>query len=178
MAQSIGLIIKTERVASEYTTDKGGEHQASLIQDLFRDAQSGARNINVDVFTSTAAPVAASATLTLASAIATDAVTIGTVTFTGSDTPSGVLQFDTNAGSDALIAASLAETINAHPVAGEIVSASASGDVVTVTCKQKGVIGNQIPISSADATITASGAFLTGGTGGLSGTAQNYSLGL
>lgn len=131
----------------------------------------------VEVQTGSDNPVAASGTLTLSSVVATDAITIGAVTFTGSDTASTVVQFDTSLGTDALIAANLASTINSHPTISQIVTASADAAVVTVTCKVKGVVGNAINISSADGTITASGANLTGGTGGVTETAVSYDFG-
>jgi len=119
-------------------------------------------------------PVAASATFTLVSAIATDAVTIGAVTLTASSTPANEDEFEIDGASDTADAASLAAAINAHSVLGKVVVATSALGVVTVTALQKGLVGNQIPFSSADATITASAAFLAGGTGGSDGTLTAY----
>jgi phage tail sheath gpL-like len=120
--------------------------------------------------------VAASATITLASC-ATDTVTIGGITFTGSATPSGDVQFETD-GDDTADAAALAAKINAHPTLSAVVGASSNLGVVTVTAKVKGVVGNFITLSETGSTITVSGSALAGGTGGPSGSATTYSFGL
>ncbi len=76
-------------------------------------------------------------------------------------------------------AASLAAAVNAHATVGQVVLASYAAGVVTVTAKQKGVVGNFIQLSDGDTTITSSGSgYLTGGTGGATDTAVNYSFGL
>jgi phage tail sheath gpL-like len=125
-----------------------------------------------DLHTSASNPVQASGTFTLVSAIATDAITIGTVTLTASSNPANQDEWEIDGASDALDAASLAAAINAHSVLGKVVVATSNSNVVTVKALIRGSIGNQIPISSADATITASGSFLTGGTGGAESAAQ------
>lgn len=155
------------------------KEQALALSQLFKNLASGDKRGIIDVQTSSANPVAASGTFTLDTVIATDAVTVGGTTFTGTDTPSTNLHFDTDAGSDALIAASLASAINNHPDASDIVTASANGAVVTVTAKQEGEVGNEIVFTSADATITASGSGkLAGGTGGAIEAPTTYNLGL
>jgi len=76
-------------------------------------------------------------------------------------------------------ASKLAAAINAHSTISQIVTASYAAGVVTVTAKQKGVVGNFIQISDADSTITTSGTGrLTGGTGGVTDAGVVYSLGL
>lgn len=81
--------------------------------------------------------------------------------------------------SDKCLAVRLAAAVNAHSTLSLIASASASGAVVTVTCRQKGIIGNYIAFSDADSTITSSGSgFLANGTGGAKDTANTYSFGL
>lgn len=178
MAQSLSILLKIEDVASALITNKGGKSQVRILRDYLNAVLSGAKNANMDVSSSTAAPVAASGTFTLTSAVATDKVTIGTVDLTASSTPANENEWEIDGATDALDAASLAACINAHSVLSKVVSAAAVGAVVTITCLQKGVLGNQLPISSADTTIVASAAFLTGGTGGSQGAAQNYSVGL
>lgn len=132
---------------------------------------------DIDVQTGSANPVAASATFTLVSAVATDAVTIGTVTLTASSTPANENEWEIDGATDADDATSLANAINAHSVLSNQVSASAASNVVTVTCLVKGVIGNAINFSSADATITASGTHLASGTGGATDSATSYDFG-
>lgn len=145
---------------------------------LFSDLSSGSRRASVDIQTGSADPVAASGTLTLVSAIATDAITVGSETFTFTSTPSTENDVEVDGATDADDASALAAAINAHSVASQIVTASALSNVVTITAKQKGVVGNFINLSSADGTITASGANLTGGTGGVTEAGVTASLGL
>jgi len=144
---------------------------------LFSDLSSGTRRASVDIQTGSADPVAASGTLTLSSAIASDAITIGSETFTFSASPANENEALITGG-DTVAAAALAAAITAHSVAGQIVTASAASGVVTITAKQKGVVGNFINLSSADGTITASGANLAGGTGGVTEAGVTASLGL
>jgi phage tail sheath gpL-like len=152
--------------------------QALVLAQLFKDYASLNKRAVIDVQTGSANPVAASGTLTLASAVATDAVTIGAVTLTASSTPANENQWEIDGADDAADATSLAAAINAHSVLSLVVTAEANSAVVTITAKQKGVVGNQIPLSSADATITASAAFLAGGTGGVAEAASSYALGI
>ncbi len=139
---------------------------------------AGAHRAKIAVQTGSAAPVAASGTFTLASVVATDACTIGTTTFTFTSTPTLSTDVEVDGADDTADAAALAAAINAHATVSQIVTASAASAVVTITAKQKGVVGNFIPISDADSTITTSGAFLTGGTGGVTEAEQLYALGL
>lgn len=107
---------------------------------------------------------AASGTFTLASVVATDVCSINGVNFTCVASGATGNQFNVGADDDET-ATNLAAAINASVTAlvTGVVTASASGDVVTVTAVQKGLVGNSIAIASADATITVSGARLTGG---------------
>jgi hypothetical protein len=137
----------------------------------------GASDAAVDFQQDPADPVAASGTFTLASVQADDAVTIGTVTLTGKASPSGENQWATGGADDTADAVTLAAAINAHSVLGKVVTASSADAVVTVTCKVKGVVGNQIPTSETGTTITVSGTFLTGGTGGHANAATSFNFG-
>jgi hypothetical protein len=148
------------------------------VVQFFKDLLSGQQVGILDVQTGSADPVAASGTFTLASVIATDAFTIGTETFVFSSNPANENQIEVDGADNTADAAAAAAAINAHSVIGKIVSATSALGVVTVTALQKGVVGNMIPISDADTTITTSGAFLTGGTGGVDSSATQYALGL
>lgn len=109
--------------------------------------------------------VAASGTLTSTNAIATDAISINGVTFTC--VASGATGNQWNLGADDTAdCVNLAAAINASASAlvSEHVTATSSSNVVTITAKVPGASGNAITLSSADATIVASGARLTGGT--------------
>ena len=183
MASSLVLTIKTEKTQA-WVQDRlqvGAEKDkegCKAIEQFVKDLGAGLHRGTIDVQTGSAAPVAASGTFTLVSAVATDAVTIGTTTFTATSTPSLSTDWEIDGADDTADAASLAAAINAHATVSQIVTATSALGVVTITAKQKGVVGNFIPISSADATITASGTFLTGGTGGVTEAATTYTLGL
>lgn len=153
--------------------------EALALSRYFKELASLNKRAVVDVQTAAAAPVAASGTWTLDTVVATDTVTVGSITFTGTNTPTTNLHFDTSLATDALIAADIARAVNEHPTTSQIVTASAALAVVTVTAKQKGVVGNFIPFTDADSTITSSGSgFLTGGTGGATDDASSYALGI
>lgn len=131
------------------------------IGSYFERCAVGSISVNITVQTG----VAASGTATFSTVVATNTVTIGGVTFTGSDTPTGAVQFLTGA-TDALSAASLASVVNANTTANKIVKASSSGAVVTFTAVVPGVSGNFITLAKVGAPISISGALLAGGTVG------------
>lgn len=153
------------------------KEEALALSQYFKELAIGIKSASVSVSTGAANPVAASGTFTLASVAVDDTVVIGGVTLTAKAAPANESQFS-QAGTNTQDAASLAAVINAHSVLGLVVSATSASDVVTVTAKVPGLIGNQIPISETGSTITASGSFLTGGTGGGTDSAVTYSLGI
>lgn len=108
--------------------------------------------------------VAASGEFALDTVIATDAISINGVSFTCVASGATGNQFNVGAD-DEETAVNLAAAINASVTAlvTGVVTAEADGTDVIVTAVQKGLGGNAITIASADATIVASGARLTGG---------------
>jgi phage tail sheath gpL-like len=142
-----------------------GQHLVNFIQGLISGSELGPSGEAPSVAISVEGQaVAASGTFTLASVIATDAISINGVTFTC--VASGATGNQFNVGvSDTATAANLAAAINASVTAlvSGYVTASAAATVVTVSAAIPGILGNAITIASADATITASGARLTGG---------------
>ena len=152
----------------------GAQACLQFIRDLLSGTQVGV----IDVQTSEDSPASASGTFTLVSVIATDALTIGSQTFTFTSTPISQNDVEVDGAGDAADAAALVAAINAHTVTGKVVRATSAAGVVTVTALQKGRVGNKIPISDADTTITTSAAFLAGGTGGAESVATTYRLGL
>lgn len=110
--------------------------------------------------------VKATGTFTSTNAVATDAITINGVTFTAVASGATGNQWNIGADDDE-DCENLAAAINASATAlvSNHVTASAAGNVVTLTAKFAGHAGNAITIASAGATIVASGARLTGGSG-------------
>lgn len=155
------------------------ETEIAVLANLMKAVACGQLRSTILVQTSGTSPVAASGTLTLVSAIATDAITIGTVTMTATSTPTLATHWEIDGADDDADAASLCAAINANTTLNKVVLATVAANVVTITARQKGVVGNQIPMTSADATITASGSgFLTGGTGGVEDAGTSYAYGL
>lgn len=182
MASSLIISIKSDladisRIVKDTTADKEGI--VSLAKFLMAGA-GGNSNMSVDAqYNASAAPVAASGTVTLANVSADDTVTIGSVTLTAKASPSGENQFS-QAGTDTVDGDSLVSKINAHSVLGQIVTASNASGVVTITCLQKGLIGNQVALTSSNGTrlaVSGSG-YLAGGTGGACSASVTYSAGL
>lgn len=163
---SVVLTIKTSRDPATFRKTSQDRENLNQLINLLSGVNIGAVQATVDVQSSSSDPVAASGTLTLTSAIATDAVTIGKTTLTASSTPANENQWEIDGASDTLDAASLAAAINAHSALSLIVTATSASNVVTITAKQKGVIGNYIALSSANATIVASATYLASGAGG------------
>ena len=183
MSSSIMLTIKSDKTQAEnqqYLQLATNQDQKGCLAlaSLFKQIAEQRHRAIVDVQTGAVAPVAASGTLTLVSVIATDACTIGSETFTFSSTPSGENQVEVDGADDTADALALATAINAHSVCSQIVVASSALGVVTITALQKGVVGNFINLSSADATMTASAANLEGGLGGITEAATVYTMGI
>lgn len=108
--------------------------------------------------------VAASGTVTMATPVAGNTVTLGGVVFTAVASGATGNQFNTGGGNNAA-ATSLAAAINASSTAGVVgcVTASASSAVVTITAAIPGKIGNAITLASSGATVAVSGARLANG---------------
>lgn len=139
-------------------------------------AAGGLPGDTCDIHTSASNLVAASATITcvFANTYNNDTVTIGNVTLTGKTASANeTTQFKVETD-NATMAESLKTTINANTTLTKYFVATRSSNVVTITCKFKGAIGNQIGLASSDADgLVVSGANFTGGTGGPETTAQS-----
>lgn len=113
--------------------------------------------------------VKATGTLTFASVVATDVFAINGVDFTCVASGATGNQFNVG-GDDAETVENAVAAINASAsalVSGNAgVVAVANDDVVELTARTSGVTGNAVTLTSADATITVSGARLTGGSDG------------
>jgi hypothetical protein len=273
MASTIQITCKSELTQAllqqQLQLDSSKPREAArALQELFHKAAGGVQPLNVKVQTGGAEPVAASATFTTVSSVATDAITIGPSTLTFTSTPateadvevdvpsakafasatdistvtgiitesahgyvtgdvgqlstSGALPTGFSASTDYFVlkvsdnayrlcsslanaqagifitptavgtgnqtftltantykAAKLAAAVNAHSVLSTFVVATYAANVVTVTCRVPGVVGNMIAISETGNTITASGSgYLAGGTGGATDAGVSYNLGI
>lgn len=105
----------------------------------------------------------ASGTITISSMIANDTVTVNGVVLTCSSTLQDATHFKLGAN-DTATAANLATCINAAAATvSNNLAATSAANVVTVTCKESGTIGNLCTLAiSAHGSV--SGANLTGGT--------------
>lgn len=108
----------------------------------------------------------ATGTVSCVSVQLADVFTLGGVAFTaaGAAADPSLQQFDETAGSDALVAASLALTIN-HPASQAllpggitVVAATGGTDTVTITADQRGLQGQLAMLSSAPARLVLSDA--------------------
>lgn len=183
MASSVMLTIKSELTQAQAQTllKRGSDRDKEGLRAIknFLNAIPNQTRAIIDVQTGSAAPVASSSTATCVSVAADDTITIAGVTLTAKASPSGENQFS-QAGSDTADAASLASKISAHSVLSTLMSATSALGVVTITLKQKGVLGNYITLTSSNGTrlaVTGSGYF-TSGTGGATDAANTYTLGL
>ncbi len=174
---SVSVIITTPKDTSALV--KSGQPRGNLkrVANILRGMESGALLGNVKLTASTADAVAATGTFTLASVVATDAVTIAGVTFTFTSTPSLETDVEVDGADNTADAAALAAAINAHSTIKHIIYATSALAVVTLTCRVPGVIGNFIAISDADTTITTSASYLAGGTGGSGSIADPLTIG-
>lgn len=144
-------LVSNQGDAWEYCRDIGSYFERCAV---------GSISVNITVQTG---GVSASGTATFSTVVATNTVTIGGVTFTGSDTPSGTVQFLTGV-TDALSASSLATIVNANTTANKLVRATSAGAVVTFTSVVPGPVGNFVTLAKVGAPISVSGAVLAGGT--------------
>ena len=175
---SVVLVISTVHgKPSQLVGSATAPHESVLaITKLLESAAGGNEHVSVDAYSSTAAPVAATATATLASVLDGDTIVIGGTTLTAKTSPVGQAQYLRGVSNNA-DAAALAACINAHTTLSPVVSAKAVTNVVTITAQEKGTLSNFVTLTSA-ATITLSGATMTGGTGGMAGAAATYRFGL
>lgn len=139
----------------------------------------GFESAAVSVQTGSADPAFAAQALTVvfASLNAADTVTIGGVVLTCTASAPAASQFQKL--TDATVtAANLAAAINAQASLSQMVSATSSGAVVTVSCDVPGIIGNLVAVASSAGGVTLGGSTLVGGAGGANNAPITYSRGL
>ena len=103
----------------------------------------------------------ATATATCVSVVEDNTLTVGDVTLTMKDSPSGESEVDVGA-SDTIMATNIAASINAHTQLAGLVTATSAAGVVTITSALPGRIGEMITLVRVGAPITLSAAALGG----------------
>lgn len=152
-------------VQSALTTALGGLGAAFTGVDITVDA-NGDGNLTFALQRGTG--VAATGTITCATVLAADTVTIDGTVFTAVTGVAGANQFDRTPGTDITTATNLVAAINlvtnwvgTPPVTADNVGGTSA--IVTITAASVGTAGNAITLASSGATLAVSGANLTGG---------------
>lgn len=153
---TITVQLKTDRqgtdVAAIQTSTQDVRDVVVAVSEQLKRFASGINTGELQVSTSTANPVAASASVVVTHANLADGDTIVvcrqtlTAKSSGAD---GTTQYNIGANATA-DADSLAACINANTTLSKYVSATAATGTVTVTAKMKGAWGNLLSITSSD----------------------------
>jgi len=164
MANS-SLMVVVDGIDPLNSEGREGHELLSRLEKYIHGANNGAKRVNaVFVWEGNGdAPAQAVGELALSSVVATDACTVGGVTFTAVASNPDEEEFEVGQD-DGETAENLAAAINAHPDLAGVVTAEADGTDVIITCLIPGVVGNHLHLSSADASITATA--FSGGSGG------------
>lgn len=173
---TLSLIIKTTKNPNDFKASSSPLKNLNNIENLILGMKAGSQLGSIAIFGASADPAYSTATITLATAVAGNSVTIGQTVFTASASPSSNTATAVDwlvTGSDTVAAAALAAAINANTLGvAPYISATSALGVVTITCRVPGVIGNNITLSKSGAPITLSASFMTGGAGGPAGTPE------
>lgn len=173
MPSQVNIVLTVSGSGTDMSRLAKGDSQTTLneIQDLFASLACGAEWGKMDLYYNT---VQASGTLTMNTVVNGNTCAVAGVTFTSVASNPTSVQFVTG-GTNAATATNLAAAINANTTTNKVVTATASGAVVTVTAQVPGTEGNLIALATGGATIAISGALLTGGS---DGTKASYSFGI
>lgn len=155
------------------------KEQAVSLRNFFHALAGAEHNAKLAVQVNSGDAVAAHGTITLASFVATNTITVGSQTFTcESSGASGNNQFNVG-GSDTLTAAAAVVAINAHPTLSPYILATSALAVITITSLVPGDIGNSIKIAvSAHGTVTGSGLLTSGANATTYSTSNTYHYGV
>jgi phage tail sheath gpL-like len=179
---SVQITVQTEKdVASLVKPSGQAKENIKRALNIINGVQSGVLKGVIHMSASTETPAAATGTITLVSAVATNNVVIGKTTFTFTSTPTSntatAVDVEVDGANDTADAAALAAAINANALgAAKYVYATSAAGVVTLTSRFVGDIGNLINLSKTGAPITVSASYLAGGTGGAGPVANPVSL--
>lgn len=151
--------------------------EAQKLINFLKACNGGNRMAQLKVQVNSSASVTATGTVTVATAIANDTVTVAGTVLTGSSTLQNATHFKIGASNSAT-AANIVTCVNASAI-NTYVFASAVGAVVTLTASRPGVLGNLVTLASSGSTLVVSGAALAGGSNSApSGLPTSYSFSL
>lgn len=159
------VIVEQDQATADAQRDLIAENGYSMLaglklKDFFKAITSGMRPA---VVKTKAEMVKASGTITLASIVANDTITISGVGFTAKGTAATALEFDVGV-SDTATAANAVAKINADTTLDGMIIATSATSVITVTALVAGELGNAVTIGISRGTTSA--ARLSGGTNG------------
>lgn len=185
MASSFVITLKSARTDTDAISrwkkaSSDARNECRVLEHLFERLASGLESGSFDVQTSANAPVRASGTVTLtyASVLANDTVTIAGTALTCSASTTDATHFK-KVTDGPTTATNLATCINTNTTLNKFLLASASSSVVTVTCLVPGTIGNTLTLATSNGTgFVVSAATMASGAGGSETVAVNYSRGL
>jgi len=156
MADTASILVIDQTDALDIGT-RNSKDALEIIRNYINGAIGGNKRVNsIRVFPDGTDLVYATATVTISGGSGSIGATINSVANAVTWTTS-----DENTAS--LLAAAI--NANTNPLVSNLVSASASGNVVTVTAKAPGQWGNVNTIAAGGTGVTGSGSRLAGGTG-------------
>jgi len=163
MARSIIRITADRNLAPLVQTAGVGDETSVSLGAILRGLRSGSYSGTVETAIDEAG-VQASGTVTCASVLNNDTVTVAGVVLTGkTGTPSGGAEWKAGVSNTA-DGAALAACINANTTTLKYVTASAASGVVTITALDKSYCGNLITLASSNGTrLAVSAATLANG---------------
>jgi hypothetical protein len=177
---SIQITLTTRKDPTSMVKPGQGKENLKRVLNELNGIQAGKLPGKIDLSASATDAVAATGTITLATLVNGNTVTIGKTVFTASSTPTSntatAVDFESDGADDTADAASLAAAINENALGvAPLVYATSALGVVTVSCRVPGLIGNQIALAKSGAPITVSASYLANGAGGSGtlGTALN-----
>lgn len=180
---TLSITINTPRTVAQlqqFIRDPSNNHEECKgLEHLFRRLGAGLESASFAVQTSANPPAAATGTVTLtnASIVANDTLTIAGVAFTAKASGATGAQFNIG-GTATITAANIVAAVNASAAANVLVVASSVAGVVTVTSLAQGAVGNFVPMATSNGTgFVLSAATLAGGTGGPQTVATVYNKG-
>lgn len=168
MSSYTNVIMTLDAALAPNFTGTDSRDRAKNLENVIKSLASGSRNGAITVHVD---GVRASATITVdnSKVTANDTIKIGATTLTcKASGANGTTEFNKST-TDTLTAVNLAAVINANTTLSTYLTASNASGVVTITCKQPGLIGNAIGITVTENTPSSfvpSAALLASGTNG------------